>query len=339
MIHSGCHPAPIARVLLALALLPLSIRPAQPPAVPALNGLWAYSVSSLPNPVTDLTTRNTLVQNAAASGVKMLYVSVYSSTPNSARRYMYADSDIADLIGKAHAQNMQVYGAYGDTDWPTLGCAASAFPMSRMAEVIAYNSANPSAMFDGVALDVEPTGTPDFQELLELYQCFQQQAQANGMGLSAAISAFWNTSVTFGPVTEEAYKQIVDLNLNSVVVMGYRNYAGTLDCTLGDGVVCLDENVIAYANSVSQGNTIQVGLDTDNPATSGSLAEETFFSMGQAAMNAVAQSVFSQFAAINQTFGGFSINNYRDSYLNGQLAGWPATNPAFANPPPAIRSE
>jgi uncharacterized protein (TIGR03437 family) len=264
----------------------------------------------------------------------MLYLSVYSSTPNSAGRYMYDDSDIADLIGKAHAAGTQVYAAYGDSDWPTLGCGASAFPMQRMAEVIAYNSANRSAMFDGVILDVEPSGTPDFPALLTLYQCFQQQTRANGMGISAAISAFWTTTVTFNQVTEAAYEQIVDLKLNNVVVMGYRNYAGTADCTQGDGVVCLDESLIAYANSVSQGNTILIGLDTDNPATSGSTAEETFFSMGQAAMNAVAQSVFNQFAAANQIFGGFSIHNYRDSYLNGQLSGWSATNPAPLIPAP-----
>jgi uncharacterized protein (TIGR03437 family) len=319
----GCFPC----VVLMLAVVATSVKSAEPATLPAkLNALWVYSVSSLPNPVTDTPTRDTLIQTSTSSGANMLYVSVYSSTPNSAKRYMYEDSDIADLITKAHAQAMQVYAAYGDTDWPTLGCAASAFPMQRMAEVIAYNAANRSAMFDGVILDVEPTGTPDFQALLELYQCFQQQAGANGMGLAVAISAFWNTVVAFNQVTEAAYQQIVDLKLNNVVVMGYRNYAGTSDCTQGDGVVCLDEGVIAYANSASQANTILVGLDTDNPATSGSTAEETFFTMGQAAMNAVAQSVFNQFASLNQTFGGFSIHNYRDSYLNGQLSGWPATN-------------
>jgi uncharacterized protein (TIGR03437 family) len=335
VIQAGNHLRCKARVALTVAAITISIGCAEAATAPAkMNALWVYSVSSLPNPVTDTPTRESLIQNSSSSGVNMLYVSVYSSTPNSAKRYMYADSDIADLIGKAHAQGMQVYAAYGDTDWPTLGCAASAFPMQRMAEVIAYNAANRSAMFDGVILDVEPTGTPDFQALLELYQCFQQQGKANGMGLAVAISAFWNTTVTFNQVTEEAYQQIVDLKLNNVVVMGYRNYAGTSDCTRGDGVVCLDEGVIAYANSVSQGNTILVGLDTDNPATSGSTAEETFFSMGQAAMNAVAQSVFTQFASVNQTFGGFSIHNYRDSYLNDQVAGWSATNPTPLIPVP-----
>ena len=329
----------LARVVVTLAAFAVSIGRAEPATAPVtastkLNALWVYSVASLPNPVTDATTRDALIEDSSSSGVNMLYLSVYSSTPNSAKRYMYDDSDIADLISKAHAQGMHVYAAYGDSDWPTLGCAASAFPMQRMAEVIAYNSANRSAMFDGVILDVEPSGTPDFPALLTLYQCFQQQARANGMGLSAAISAFWTTIVAFNQITEAVYEQIVDLKLNNVVVMGYRNFAGTSDCTQGDGVICLDENLITYANSVSQGNTILIGLDTDNPATSGSTAEETFFSMGQAAMNAVAQSVFSQFAAANQTFGGFSIHNYRDSYLNGQLSGWAATNPAPPIPAP-----
>jgi FG-GAP-like repeat len=296
--------------------------------VPAkVNAVWVYSVSSLSNPVTSASTRAVLVQDTSASGANMLYVSVYSSTPNSAGRYMYADSDIASLIQSAHAQGMLIYAAYGDTDWPTLGCSSSAFPMKRMAEVIAYNAANPSAKLDGVMLDVEPGSSPDFAELFELYQCFQQQAQANKMGLSVAISAFWTETVTYGQVTEPAYEQIVDLGLTNIVVMGYRNYAGTSNCTAGDGVVCLDEAVIAYANSVSQANTVLVGLDTDNPATDGSTAEETFYSLGQTAMNTVAQSVISQFSALNQTFGGFAINNYRDSYLSGTIPGWPATNP------------
>jgi hypothetical protein len=236
VIQAAYHPMTLARVVVTLAAFAVSIGRAEPATGSAtasakLNALWVYSVTSLPNPVTDTTTRDALIQDSSSSGVNMLYLSVYSSTPNSAKRYMYDDSDIADLISKAHTHGMQVYAAYGDSDWPTLGCAASAFPMQRMAEVIAYNSANRSAMFDGVILDVEPSGTPDFQALLGLYQCFQQQARANGMGLSVAISAFWTTMVTFNQVTKAVYEQIVDLKLNNVVVMGYRNFAGTSDCT------------------------------------------------------------------------------------------------------------
>jgi len=294
-----------------------------------INALWVYKVPSLPNAVTDAPTRNTLMKNSASSGVNMLYVAVYSSTKSSAGRYMYDDTDVAAFVTSAHAAGLQVYAAMGDADWPSFGCATDSSPYKRFADIVGYNGANPNAKFDGIMLDVEPGSSPDFPSLLALYQCFQQMVKANGLSLSAAISAFWNSSVTFNSVTEEAYKQIVDLGMNNLVVMGYRNTAGSLDCTLGDGIVCLDENIIQYANTVAAGQMILVGLNTDNPSTSGDPAEETFYSLGQSAMNSAAQSVYSQFAAANQTFGGFAIHNYRDSYLNGALSGWPATNTAL----------
>lgn len=309
----------------AIALLCGGALSAQQPTV---NALWVYSVASLPDPITDAPTRSTLIQNGSASGVNMLYVSVYSSTPDSQGRYLVDESSIATFIAMAHAQGTQVYAALGDPDWPSDGCSTSKTPYKRFSDIAAYNAANSSAMFDGIMLDVEPGSSPDFPSLLSFYQCFQQMANGQGLGLSAAISAFWTTTVTFNNVTEAAYQQIVDLQLNSIVVMGYRNSAGTADCTQGDGMLCLDTPIIAYADSVGQGGSIIVGLNTDNPATSGDSADETFFSLGQAAMNSAAQSVASQLAAANQTFGGFSVNNYRDSYLNGQLSGWPATNPS-----------
>ena len=298
----------------------------------SVNALWVYSVSSLPNPVTDAPTRLALIGDSAASGVNLLYVSVYSSTPNSAGRYLYDETAIAALITAAHAQGMQVYNAMGDPDWPSDGCSTSATPYGRFSDTVGYNSANPSAKFDGIILDVEPGSSPDYVALLEFYQCFQQMAGANRLGLSVTVSAFWTDSVTFNQVTEPAYQQIVNLKLNQIVVMGYRNTAGTMDCNQGDGIVCLDEAIIQYANSVSLAGSILVGLNTDNPSTSGDLPEETFYSLGQSAMDTALQSVDSQFAAANESFGGYAIHNYRDSYLNGQLSGWPATNPALATP-------
>jgi len=301
--------------------------PARSMQQPGVNALWVYSVTSLPSPVTDGPTRSTLIQNSKSSGVNMLYLSVYSSTPDSQGRYLVDEGSIATFIAMAHAQGMQVYAALGDPDWPSDGCSTSETPYKRFSDIAGYDSANSSAQFDGIILDVEPGSSPDYSALLSFYQCFQQMASAKGLGLAAAISAFWTGTVTFNNVTKEAYKQIVDLKLNGVVVMGYRNYAGTSDCSQGNGLLCLDAPVIAYAGTVGQGGAIIVGLNTDNPATSGDSSDETFYSMGQTAMNQAAQSVVSQLAAANQTFGGFSVHNYRDAYLNGQLAGWPATNP------------
>jgi len=300
---------------------------------PAVNALWVYSVTSLPDPVTNSPAGIALMQNSSASGVNMLYVSVYSSTSNSQGRRLVNESSIATFVGMAHAQGMQVYAAMGDPDWPSDGCSTSNSPFARFSDIAGYNAANSSASFDGIILDVEPGSNPEFGALLGLYQCFQQMASGANLGLAAAINAFWTSTVTYNGTTEAAYRQIIDMKLTSVVVMGYRNFAGALDCSSGDGILCLDEPVIAYADSVGQGGAIVVGLNTDNPATSGDSADETFYAIGQAAMNSAAQSVMAQIAAAGQSFGGFSVHNCRDSYLNGQLTGWPATNPSGLLPP------
>ena len=298
--------------------------------LPNTHTVWVYSVSGLPSAITDPPTMTALIESSSSSGVNMLYASVYSSTKNSEDRYLVDEAAIASFIAAAHAHGIQVYNAMGDPDWPSSGCATSGTPYQRFADTTGYNAANPSARFDGIMLDVEPGSSPDFPSLLSLYQCFRQQASASGLGLSAAISAFWNVgTVSFNGTTEVPYQQVVDLKLTSLVVMGYRSSAGTFDCTAGDGLICLDQDIIKYANSVGAGSTILVGLDTDNTT-----ADETFYSLGQAAMDAAAQSVYSQLSAANLSFGGFSIHNYRDAYLSGTLSGWPASNPALLGPVP-----
>lgn len=343
------------KALLTALAIALPIQTAQAHAfTPNTHAVWVYEQSTLPNPVTDPIARQTLIDNSAASGVNMIYLSVYSSTPNSASRLMYDETALSDLIVKAHAKGIQVYAAYGAPDWPSLGCSTTSggptFPLQRMAEIVSYNATHPSGIvnnvyvsptFDGVILDIEPAGTPDFQALLGMYQCFQQKALANNIGLSAAISAFWNTSITYGGVTKEAYKQIVDLNLNQVVVMGYRNLAGTFTCPVSDGLICLDENAVAYATSLGKGSTILVGLETINPVAAGILDKETFYGPGQAVLNYEAQSVYNQFNAANLSFGGFAIHNYQESYLSGQITGFPATNldfPRGAFSPPVVQT-
>ena len=123
---------------------------------PLKQTMWVFPSPSGPNPVTNGSARQTLIANAAATGIAQMYVSVYSPNPNSAGRLMYDETAIADLITIAHTNGMQVFAAYGAPDWPTFGCNANGFPLQRMAEVAGYNLAHPSAKFDGVVLDIEP---------------------------------------------------------------------------------------------------------------------------------------------------------------------------------------
>jgi hypothetical protein len=289
------------------------------------RALWVFS-DELTNPQD----RSTLVQRSADSGVNALYLSVYRSTPNSAGRYMYEDSAMADLIGQANAKQIQVWAAYGAPDWPTLGCATTAFPLQRMAEVISYTIAYPSAKFEGVVLDVEPTEPQSeaaFQNLLTLYQCIHDTLQAAGLKLAVAIRFFWDTSVTFpaGGSSKPAYQHIIDMHLDKVVVMGYRDFAGTANCDQGDGIICLDQDEIAYADSQSKNGHMLVGLETADCSPGCGPQKVTFFEEGQAVLNTEAQLVAQQFGTY-VSFGGFAIHRYKDAYLQGTTA-WPAVNP------------
>ena len=302
------------------------------------QALWVFPGSSFANPVTDATARQMLVTNSAASGVGLLYLSVYSSTPNAAGRYMYDDAAIANLIAQAHNAGVRVDAAYGAPDWPTFGCDPNGFPLQRIVEVGAYNHDNPTAKFDGVVLDVEPPepqNTAAYQALLAQYQCIRD-ALPPEVDLSVAIRFFWNDPVQYPTntgTTKPVYAHVIDMNVRNVVVMGYRDFAGPADCT-SDGIVCLDQDEISYAQSISKFDIILAGLETSDPATTGISNKETFFEEGQAAMNGQAQAVLDHFGILSG-LGGVAIHNYQNGYLSDASVLWPQTNSSF----PAVAHE
>lgn len=297
-------------------------------AAATTHALWVFS-----DEVSTPANRATLVKRSAASGVNTLYLSVYRSTPNSAGRRMYQDSDMAQLIQLASDSGIRVWAAYGAPDWPKLGCAATAFPMQRMAEVVNYNNANPSAPFAGVILDVEPPepqSAANFQALLSLYQCVRAYLPSN-LGLAVAIRFYWNTPVEFptGGQVKPAYQHIIDMNLDKVVVMGYRDFAGTTNCGTGDGVICLDKEEIAYADSQQKYGSILIGLETGNCVPGCGPEKVTFFEEGQSELNLQAQAITNHLNGLGSTsFDGFAIHRYKGAYL-GDVTGWPIANPAF----------
>ena len=294
-------------VFLAIILGSANLFAAQP-----VKALWVW-VDAVSNDADRLA----LVQQSAAKGVTDLYVSVYQETDS----HMYPWKQIADLIGKAHHSKLNVWAAYGDSGWPAAGCSPTAWPLLRMGDVKAYDAGNPGNQFDGVVLDVEPTEPPDFQALLTLYQCIRSTLPNTGpvrLKLAVAIRYFWDTPISFGGTFKPAYQQIIDLDLDNVIVMGYRNFAGTADCNQGDGLICLDQDEIAYADSTHRKDLILAGLETQSDLPIGL----TFFAAGQASMDAQAQIVASHFRKSN-SFGGFAIHAYKTSYEEGSPGFWP----------------
>ncbi|HTB14591.1 MAG TPA: hypothetical protein VK752_23630 [Bryobacteraceae bacterium] len=301
---------------------------------PSRQALWVYPDQGTgANTMTDPTARAALVENAAASDVTDLYVSVYQSTANSAGRLMYPDSDMADLIQRAHAQRLRVWASYGNPDWPADGCAATSAPLKDMAMVVAYNAANPTAHFDGVVLDIEPPepqNTAQYQALLAIYQCIQAslpQKAHERLEMAVSIQFSWTTAVAYQGTTKPVYEHIIDMDLANVIVMGYRNTAGT-DCSGSavNGIICLDEPMVAYAKD----GMILAGVDTNNCVPGCGPSEVTFFSSpnGQADLNQQVGVVANYFGG-SSGFGGFAVYAYELSYLGGTLPGWPSVNTGF----------
>ena len=293
-----------------------------------IHAIWVYPDPNQPNsnPVLNAAAGQQLIANAAASHVNMIYLSVYSSTPNSNQLYMYDETLIANFVGAAGAASMSVYAAYGDPTWPSLGCGTSgnpSFPIARVQEVGVYNAAHPLTAFSGVILDVEPS-TAD-QSLLTLYACSQQTASQFGMGLSVAISAFWTDPIGSGP---PAYQQILDMGFNNVVIMGYRNVAGTFGAN-DNSILALDTAAVAYKNSPF---TVLVGIETQNMGAGDPKNNQSFYGLGQIALDYQAQLVWNQFAANGLNFAGFAIDNYADAYLGGS-ANWPSSDSTFPTGP------
>ncbi|HLM61794.1 MAG TPA: hypothetical protein VK308_13390, partial [Pyrinomonadaceae bacterium] len=291
------------------------------------QAMWIFA----DNQITDTASRARLVDHSAQSGVTDLYASVYQSAENSSGRRMFDDAIVADLNSRAHMRNQKVWAAYGSPEFPTFPCTPTAFPVRRMAEVAAYNNSRiASERFDGVVLDVEPPepmSEADFQALLAHYKCMRDSLPPE-IKLAAAIRFFWTTPVTYpavGGSVKPAYQHILDLNLDNVIIMGYRDFAGTDDCAQGDGIICLDQDEVNYATSINKPGQVLVGLETLDPSAAGLLDKETFFEEGQIRLNWVSQQVRNHFSN-RSGFGGFAIHNYKSAYLS-ELQGWesPAT--------------
>jgi uncharacterized repeat protein (TIGR03803 family) len=326
----------------ASAITTFTIAPATRTSAAFVSAMWVYN-----NEVTDPGARQNLVNQSIASNINTIYISVYQSTPNSAGRLMYDDADMTALIALAHANGIQVWADYGAPDWPSLGTLPTSFPMQRLADVVAYNAANPTAAFDGVMLDVEfaydatnPASYDDqenafLQQLLPLDEGALNVLRPAGLQVGATVSAFWNpneltdaadqaaVTITFAPqgtaVTEPAYQQILDLGLDQVVVLGYRDFAGAVPPSEGqDGIIGLDQDEINYAVSTGSNTLVVAALETQDITPS----DQTFYGDGNSAMNSVMQTVAGYFG---NSLGGFAIDGYGDAYLSGQPS-WPASS-------------
>lgn len=275
------------------------------------SSLWVFS-----DEVTTEEKRQTLVGRSAANGIDAIYVSVFRSAFNSAGRRMFEDADVAALIQLAHSQDIEVWAAYGNVDWHTLGCDNDSFPMQRMNEVVEFNQANPETRFDGVMLDCEPDGDQAvfMPLLLELYECIFQNLHAHDLKTGAAIRFFWDEPVISlsNLSLKPGYQHLLDMDIQQVVVMGYRDFAGNGN---DNGINQLDRDEVCYASDIGKARTVLVGLETGNCAPECGPEQVTFYEEGLSTMKQAAIEV-ADFFAQEPGFGGFSIHRYNAAFLS-----------------------
>lgn len=272
---------------------------------PAREALWVFS-----DEISSREDQDHLIEQVVREGFNTLYLSVYRSRPNRRGRLMYDEEDIARFITRAHRANLEVWAAYGNSDWPHLGCAEGSFPHERIREIARYNQERPDARFDGVMLDVEPDEPANMSALVRFHEEATAHLGRNGIRSAAAIRHFWKTPVDASKGVQAVYKHVIDLPLDHVVVMGYRNFAGG-PCA-DNGLICLHQDQIAYAQRQGKEAGVLVGLRLTSVEADAGRPEETFFGMPEEVLDdekARVAAHFHQYAS----FGGFATHRYRGS--------------------------
>lgn len=288
-------------VLSACSLAAPELLPSSPRAVN--EALWVFT-----DEVHEEEARSRLVAYAASQGITRLYVSMYQPRPNSAGRRLFEEDAIAAFVRLAHQHDIEVWVAFGATTWHLVGAAPGSAPHARLLEVLGYNRDHPDAALDGVMLDLEPEEPADLEALLTTYQQILAVLRPADVRVAGAIRFFWDRPLTRAGLERPAFQHFVDLDLDHLVVMAYRHYAGGR-CP-DDGIICLSEDEMAYAHEAGRDGFIVVGLRTTSVATDGGLPKATFHGRPPAELQRAREEVHDHFAS-SRSFGGFAVHRYQ----------------------------
>jgi hypothetical protein len=255
---------------------------------------------------------SSLLQFSANKGVNQLYM-------NTGGVLVSHPIEFANLISSAHAQGIQVYALDGDKSWALT--ANHSVAVSRVQEVIDYNNAHPTAVFDGIQHDVEPylltEWNTDFngtavQFLDMLVQCQNLVNQSGGLLKYSVAVPFWYDEglapVSYNGQSKFLSYHVLDI-VDEIAIMDYRDSAGGT-ISNQDGQIDHGKQEINYATGV--GKKAMVGAETMPPDGTGIPGYITYNDEGLRYMNRELNKVDSYFGS-QAGYGGIAIHHY-DTY-------------------------
>lgn len=300
----------MARLLLLVPVLllascdwsaaPRSVEPV--PLEGLREGIWVYE-----DVISDPEDAAELIGHASMRGINTLYLNVYRSVPNAEGRRLHDEERLTAFLRDAQRAGLEVWATYSTVTWQELGGGEGTFPHERMREVAAFNRTH-GAPFDGVMLNVEPPEPADLEALLLLMTDLSSQLSDYAIPLAMTLRHFWEQPLDHPQTGRqmEAYRHFIDLPLDHLVVMSYRDFAGS-GCGEDDGIICLSEREISYAGQA--GATVVVGLRDTSVERDGGVDRATFHGRTEGERQRERERVRAAFAD-SPGFGGFATHAY-----------------------------
>jgi hypothetical protein len=255
-----------------------------------------------------------------------------------------------DFIAWAHSQGYKVYALVGSSMYCAPMYAYDRYhdkAVALMENIINFNiSSAANERFDGINVDIEPYGLPDWKskpvvqvQFLNMLDKMIQRKNAAGINLAfgPAVPRWLDESrecarIKWGGSTKWEGNHIQDI-CDYIVVMDYRDVADG-----PSGIIRHGQGEIDYANIIGKPRSVLIGVETDDCASTGDPECVTFREEGRTSLETELAKVYSTWGG-SASFGGCAIHHY-DSFraLPSAWGAPPARrSPADSTAPSAVR--
>ncbi|MDB6004334.1 MAG: hypothetical protein JWR15_1321 [Prosthecobacter sp.] len=263
-----------------------------------MRGMWIYksdAIASSPE------TSDSLFDFCAKRHITDLFWQVHFERMNDGSRVLKNTEPTRAFLQRAHARLVRIHALFGDPSHALR--AKHGIVFASVDGVVAFNrDGAKEARFDGVHLDIEPHGLPQWKKADIALKCdlLTQFVEVNHQAAARAHAAdpglvygadivFWLDKtnaegqsvypVTFQGVTKDAAKHLLDV-VDNVAIMSYRNTAEGRN-----GIVPLVAKTIAYADTGKAKVFVGVKMADIGPKM------ETFYSQTEAQMMTALQPI------------------------------------------------